>query len=57
MKKDIQIVFSVVVIGIGIYLLTQNAWPTPPALSGLAFLLVGYLHFMPYCPLCKAFCK
>jgi len=57
MKKYIRMVSALVIMIIGAYMLFGNMWPTPPALSGLALLLTGFLHWMPYCPICKAILK
>ncbi len=57
MKKAIQFVFSLVAMLIGLYILVNQVWLTPLSLVGLAILLLGYLQFMPFCPICRAFCK
>jgi hypothetical protein len=57
MKKAITFIFASITILIGLSLLIRNPWPSDPSLIGLALVLVGYLHFMPFCPICKMICK
>ena len=57
MKKAIQFVFSLVAMLIGLYTLFNHIWLSPTSLLGLAVLLLGYLHFIPFCPICRTFCK
>ena len=49
-KKMLQAILILVVMVIGVYMLWENQWGTPPALSGLAFLLTGLAMWVPYCP-------
>jgi F0F1-type ATP synthase assembly protein I len=57
MKKIIQRILIIGVIIIGIYMLVTNTWPTPPAVSGLGFLLAGLAMWVPHCPICKMLFK
>gem|GEM_PF-1436128 len=36
---------------IGIYMFSQFNWPTPPAISGLGFILIAVALWIPSCPL------
>ena len=56
-QRTLQAVFSVAIILIGAHMLYQFAWPTAPAISGLAFLLIGFSLWMPHCPICRRICK
>ena len=57
MKKAIQFVFSLVAMLIGLYTLFNHVWLSPISLLGLATLLLGYLQFIPFCPICRTLCK
>jgi hypothetical protein len=57
MKKALQMILSLAIIVIGIYMMANNTLWSAPSLSGLAFIMTGLLHWMPHCPVCKALCK
>jgi F0F1-type ATP synthase assembly protein I len=50
-KKVLQMLLIVGVIAIGLYMFFSFAWGTPPAISGLAFVLTGLALWIPHCPL------
>ena len=52
-KKIIQMISSLVIIVIGIYMLVNFGCGTAPHLSGLAFLLIGLNLWMPHCLILK----
>lgn len=56
-KEHVKAVLALGVIIIGVYMLMTYNFPTPPAVSGLGFLLVGLGQWMNYCPICKFICK
>ena len=49
-RKLIQMASTIGVVIVGIYMLANHAWPTPPAVSGLGFLLTGIALWMNHCP-------
>lgn len=51
--KYVQMLSTAGVIIIGIYMLINFSWGTPPAISGLAFLLTGVALWMNHCPIMK----
>ena len=53
MKRIIQMVLALSVIIIGITMFFSFDWPTPPAVSGLAFFFTGLYMWIPHCPICK----
>ena len=48
-RQIIQIIVASAVMIIGVYMLLNFDWPTPPAISGLGFLLAGYGLWVPRC--------
>jgi len=56
-KEHVKAVLAVMVMVIGVYMFVNNAWPTPPAVSGLGFFLVGFGQWLNFCPVCKKICK
>lgn len=50
-KKIMQGALTLGVIIVGIYMLVNHAWPTPPAISGVGFLLAGLALWVPRCPI------
>ena len=48
-----QTILSLGVIIIGGYMLFTFDWPAPPALSGLAFLLIGFSMIKQHCNIFK----
>lgn len=52
-RQIIQMVLAIGVMVLGIYMLLNFEWPTPPAISGLGFLMVGFSQWTPYCLLMK----
>ena len=52
-KKLIQHVLIIGVMIVGIYMLYKYDWPTPPAVSGLGFLMAGLAMWIPHCPVMK----
>ena len=41
------------VIVVGIYMWWNFAWGTPPAISGVGFIMAGLALWVPHCPLMK----
>lgn len=56
-KRILQTILILGVIGIGIYMFISFAWATPPAVSGLAFILAGLAMWVPHCPVCRVLLK
>ena len=56
-KKIIQSVLAILVMLIGAYMFLNYSLPTPPAVSGIAFFLVGLSLWIPHCPICAKICK
>jgi len=56
-KRILQKILILGVIIIGIYMLVKYDWPTPPAVSGLGFLLIGFAVWIPHCPILKMIFK
>ncbi len=52
-KKIIQGALIIGVILVGIYMLCTYEWETPPAISGLGFLMIGFAMWIPHCPLMR----
>lgn len=50
-KKVVQMLLSIGVILVGLYMLFSFTWGTPPAISGLGFLLAGLALWTPHCPI------
>ena len=48
-RQYIQGTVAIAVMIIGIYMLVNFDWPTPPAISGLGFLLAGFGLWTPHC--------
>jgi len=53
-KRMLQAALALGVIAIGIYMLWNHEWATPPAVSGLGFILAGLALWVPHCPIIKA---
>ena len=53
-KRIIQGVLILGVVAVGAYMLYTYAWGTPPATSGLGFLMAGLAMWVPHCPICRA---
>tara|TARA_B100000508_G_scaffold31981_1_gene24593 strand:+ start:33645 stop:33830 length:186 start_codon:yes stop_codon:yes gene_type:complete len=53
-KKLIQKALILGVVIVGIYMYWNYAWPTPPAVSGLGFLMAGLAMWVPHCPVMRA---
>ena len=53
-KRMLQALLALGVIAVGIYMLWNHTWGTPPAISGLGFVLAGLALWVPHCPLMKA---
>ncbi len=53
-KRMVQAVLALGVIVVGIYMWWNHAWGTPPAISGLGFIMAGLALWVPYCPVAKA---
>ena len=47
----LQRLLSIAIAGIGIYMFSQFPWPAPPAVSGLAFVLIALALWIPHCPI------
>jgi len=45
------------VIGIGAYMFSSYSLPTPPAVSGIGFILAGLGLWVQHCPICNKICK
>ncbi len=55
-KKLVDVVrklLTVAVVVVGVYMLLNHAWPTPPAVSGLGFVFVGLALCFSQCCCCK----
>lgn len=52
-KEVIQKLLTIGVMVIGVYMLWNFEWPTPPAISGLGFLFAGLAMWIPHCPIAK----
>lgn len=52
-KRLLQKALILGVVVVGVYMLYQHPWGTPPAISGLGFLMAGLAMWIPYCPICK----
>ena len=52
-RKYVQMFSAIGVIIIGIYMILNFNWGTPPAISGLGFLLAGISLWMNHCPIMK----
>ena len=52
-RKVVQMVSTLGVIAVGVYMFTNFAWPTPPAISGVGFFLAGVALWMNHCPVMK----
>ena len=53
-KRRLQQLTALGTIGIGIYMFVSYAWPAPPAVSGIGFILAGLGLWIPHCPLVHA---
>jgi len=53
-KRIVQGALALGVIVVGIYMLWNHTWGTPPAISGLGFLMTGLAIWIPHCPVAKA---
>jgi len=56
MNKPKKIIQGILVIGVmlvGVHMLCTFDWPTPPAISGLGFLMAGFAMWIPRCPIMK----
>jgi len=49
-KRILQGALALGVMGVGVYMLFSYTWGTPPAISGLGFLMAGLALWTPYCP-------
>jgi hypothetical protein len=56
-KRVVQAVLALGVIAVGIYMMWNFAWGTPPAISGLGFIMAGLALWVPHCPLMKMILK
>lgn len=52
-KKVLQEILIIGVMVVGVYMLIKYDFPTPPAVSGLGFLLAGLALWIPHCPIIK----
>ncbi|MCD5381482.1 MAG: hypothetical protein LR008_02805 [Candidatus Pacebacteria bacterium] len=52
-KKVVQGLLAIGVIAVGVYMMWNFAWPTPPAVSGLGFLFTGLALWIPHCPIAR----
>jgi F0F1-type ATP synthase assembly protein I len=53
MNKKKLIVQKLLILGvvvIGLYMLINFQWGTPPAISGVGFVLAGLALWIPHCP-------
>lgn len=50
-KRIVQALLTIGVIVVGIYMLANFDWGTPPAISGLGFLMAGLALWTPHCPI------
>ncbi|MBR9702459.1 hypothetical protein GOV10_00340 [Candidatus Woesearchaeota archaeon] len=56
-KKVVSIISALIIVAIGIYMVASFAYPTPPFLSGIVFIVIAANLWLPHCPLYKKFCK
>ena len=52
-KRLVQMALALGVMTVGVYMLWNHTWGTPPAVSGLGFLMAGLALWTPYCPLMR----
>lgn len=52
-KRIIQKLLIIGVIVVGIYMSWNYEWPSPPAVSGLGFLMAGLAMWIPHCPIMR----
>jgi len=57
MTKNIKMSVSLAIMVIGLYMMLNSSWPEFESLTGLAILLTGFMHWMPFCPVCKTVFK
>jgi len=53
-RKWLQRSLIILIASIGVYMLSQFVLPSPPAISGVAFLLIAAALWVPHCPLLGA---
>ena len=53
---NLKRILALGVIAIGVYMFANHQLPTPPAISGIGFLLTGLALWIPVCP-CLGSCK
>jgi len=56
-KRVVQGALALGVIAVGLYMWWNHAWGTPPAISGLGFIMAGLALWVPHCPLMKMILK
>jgi len=56
-KRVVQGALALGVIAFGLYMWWSHAWGTPPAISGLGFIMAGLALWVPHCPLMKMILK
>ena len=56
-KRMLQALLALGVIAVGIYMWWNFAWGTPPAISGVGFIMAGLALWVPNCPLMKMILK
>ena len=56
-KRVVQGALALGVIAVGLYMWWSHALGTPPAISGLGFIMAGLALWVPHCPLMKMILK
>lgn len=52
-RTYVQMLATIGVMVVGLYMFFSFAWPTPPAISGVGFFLAGLALWMNHCPVMK----
>lgn len=50
MRTFIHGISSLALLVIGIYMIMNSEWPTPPMLSGISFIVIAVNIWLPVCP-------
>jgi hypothetical protein len=56
-KRMLQAALALGVIAVGLYMWWGHTWGTPPAISGVGFIMAGLALWVPHCPLMKMLLK
>ena len=49
-RKIVQMLATIGVVVVGVYMTLSYDWPQPPAVSGLGFIFAGIALWMNHCP-------